>query len=36
VAPPSWDWRGAGRGPMPPHAELMTYELRPENVRNQA
>ena len=23
-----------GRGPMPPHAELMTYELRPENVRN--
>lgn len=29
-------WTDTGersRGPMPPHAELMTYELRPENVR---
>lgn len=31
-------WRDTGersRGPMPPHAELMTYELLPENVRNR-
>ncbi|MDR7251461.1 GNAT superfamily N-acetyltransferase [Nocardioides sp. BE266] len=32
-------WTDTGersRGPMPPHAELMTYELRPENVRNRS
>ena len=32
-------WSDTGersRGPMPPHAELMTYELRPRNVRNSA
>ncbi|MCK9823558.1 GNAT family N-acetyltransferase [Nocardioides cavernae] len=32
-------WADTGersRGPMPPHAELMTYELRPANVRNPA
>lgn len=32
-------WTDTGertRGPMPPHAELMTYELRPENVRNSS
>jgi GNAT superfamily N-acetyltransferase len=32
-------WSDTGqrsRGPMPPHAELMTYELRPGNVRNPA
>lgn len=32
-------WSDTGersRGPMPPHAELKTYELRPRNVRNHA
>ena len=37
-----WERRGwidtgeRSRGPMPPHAELMTYELVPQNVRNPA